>query len=505
MKLTWHIVLKDLRRLWPWLALLVGATLTRYALGWHLEHHPRPGPILLERSAIAEGILLGLQLLIGALFAAQVIHEDTTNSDRAFWVTRPISGLKLLAAKILTLLATLGLLPLLAVLGWWFLHDFRACEIAAALPEFTVRQSALIAASFGVAVFTRTTTGFILTAIATVIVLWIQTNIYARWTTPEPPPSIVGTHAALYLILAAAAIIACAYLKYTRRRSLAPRVILFSTVLTGNAIGAFWIADLTPLVNPGPQEPAIASPITIRPFASPELSKNAAATFFAFSHIPPDHLLDIRHISTRLIGKDASRPIAFSSLGLSPIHTATAQQTHDPRRAPTQYAYRFSFAPFSVTAIELTPHIIIRRVETVAELPLELGASQQTGPYRTRITAISSHSTYRSVNLLSVLPAHLCSPGTGLSEPQSNLLLSTGVSRKPFRTRRIFLTGNHRLPLDHATQQWSLQIDQVRHVLDNFHYTPIADADPALDRLVHATYPLLGEFKRTLTTTVALP
>lgn len=500
MSLIWHITKKDLRHLWPWLALVTATILARYALGWHVEHHASPGPILLQRSETAEIVLLCLQLFISALFAAQLIHDDTANSDRAFWITRPIHGLRLVAAKILTLLLTLGFVPLITVFLWWHLHDFRFAEISAALPEFAARQTALIVCSFTIAIFTRTLGGFLLTAIAATVALWLLIAADTRWTA-SVPFTLGITHTILCLTLAAFAIGACTFLKYRRQNPRLPAAIMGLALFIGSAIAAWWPFDLVAPFQSMPTEPPAAAAITPRFRSTPSLRGQSAVFDFGFAFIPADHRAEIRSLKIRLRNENSTTDIPYASFGLSPVYEAIKEKTVDPRAAPNRFTYRVALPEIStpVTSLDFIARTSLRREETVADIPIATGAQAHAGPYTTRITFVhvTTHP-YRSVNVLSTLPARL-SPADGISETQAALRASDSIAGSgPIRrTRRLFLTGSNAQPIDAMVRQDSLQIDHVRYVFENFHYKP--GADSINDHLVHVTYPLLGHFERALT------
>lgn len=110
MKLIWHLVKADLRHLrWPlviW-ALAVGVNLAcnAYQLTLPARIH---WPLVLADflNLVSTVTRWGLTVVM----AAQVILADPLRGSTAFWLTRPIAGGRLLAAKLLVL-AALSLLP----------------------------------------------------------------------------------------------------------------------------------------------------------------------------------------------------------------------------------------------------------------------------------------------------------------------------------------------------------------------------------------------------------
>jgi len=135
MKLVWHIVKKDLRALrWP---LVVWVALIAAKLG--------VGLILLTSNATADlqlfNLLNGLARILailevlGVVLVAALIHQDMLVGSTAFWATRPISGGRLLTAKLLGLGIIFGLIPILVTLPWWLACHLGLWDIAGAAVE----------------------------------------------------------------------------------------------------------------------------------------------------------------------------------------------------------------------------------------------------------------------------------------------------------------------------------------------------------------------------------
>jgi hypothetical protein len=119
MRLTWHIIAKDLRQ-------------DKWALGFWLllfGLHFGVGAAFLEAdSTDLEGIdvlrwgnilLTIFEFAIGYLLALRLVQADDLAGTRMFWITRPISGGRLLTAKAAALFGVFGLLPVLLWLPWW--------------------------------------------------------------------------------------------------------------------------------------------------------------------------------------------------------------------------------------------------------------------------------------------------------------------------------------------------------------------------------------------------
>ncbi len=133
MKLVWHIFQKDVRRLRLPLFLWGAVYLLHYVVFLQLRAgdngRPRPPrPDAFSPESYLQW-LWGLELLAAWILVPQFIQDDSLTGDRAFWRTRPISGGRLLAAKLLGLGVLLGGGSTLLLLPWWIDLGFGAVEI----------------------------------------------------------------------------------------------------------------------------------------------------------------------------------------------------------------------------------------------------------------------------------------------------------------------------------------------------------------------------------------
>ncbi len=145
MNLIWHIVKKDLRALkWP---LLVWTLLIVAKLGVGVAMLTAVGTVNADwfanwfaRMDTFSKVLAGLECVSFVLVAA-VVHEDLLVGTTAFWMTRPISGARLLCAKILGIGLIFFVLPVIVTLPWWLGCGFGPREIAWAALETIVVQA----------------------------------------------------------------------------------------------------------------------------------------------------------------------------------------------------------------------------------------------------------------------------------------------------------------------------------------------------------------------------
>jgi hypothetical protein len=140
MSLTWHIVRKDLYRLRWVLLLWVVAIAARLVFASIQSSLDGEGSIPFQRAAWAFGMIfvpvIGFSLVMG------VQDDDPVSDADAFWVTRPISGGRLLSAKAIVL-AALCAVPALVTAPYWLSHGYSLTQIRRAAELTTEWQVAI--------------------------------------------------------------------------------------------------------------------------------------------------------------------------------------------------------------------------------------------------------------------------------------------------------------------------------------------------------------------------
>jgi hypothetical protein len=148
MNLIWHIIKKDARRdrgaLAVWALLFVG----QIALG--AVARVRHGANLTDFQ-MANAVMIFLQVVMGYILVARLVHADPLLGTSSFWPTRPISARRLLAAKALGAVLLFGLLPVLLLLPWWLYCRFGGQDIWWTAVETVGWQFLMIAPAFLVA------------------------------------------------------------------------------------------------------------------------------------------------------------------------------------------------------------------------------------------------------------------------------------------------------------------------------------------------------------------
>ena len=150
MKLVLHIVRKDFLRLRWWLGLWGLVLAAKFGLGFYLALGT-PFPAIEDVSLRAFGnwspfamILAAVDAIMTFLIAALLVQEDGLVESNAFWLTRPVSGRRLLAAKVTGAGAMLGLPLLVLGLPWWLTCGFGGGQIVVAATEALAVQTVIV-------------------------------------------------------------------------------------------------------------------------------------------------------------------------------------------------------------------------------------------------------------------------------------------------------------------------------------------------------------------------
>jgi hypothetical protein len=110
--MMWRIFKKDLRQLWPLVAVVAIAHLTNAALWFALGHFKEPQGLVIVAQVFSFAILLGLVALI-----TSAVQQDVLPGVSQDWLVRPIRRSDLLRAKLLFVLVAVHCPMLLADLA----------------------------------------------------------------------------------------------------------------------------------------------------------------------------------------------------------------------------------------------------------------------------------------------------------------------------------------------------------------------------------------------------
>jgi hypothetical protein len=161
MKLTWHIVLKDLRRLRIPISVWMLSYVAQFLVGARLLSGSVTMASGFQSTMEACGGLNLIQFVVGFLLIPELIFEDALVDASAFWPTRPISGGRLLGAKLVACAILFGLLPILVSLPWWLSCGFGGGEMLHAALHSLGYQFLLVSLGLLIASVTATYPRFI--------------------------------------------------------------------------------------------------------------------------------------------------------------------------------------------------------------------------------------------------------------------------------------------------------------------------------------------------------
>ena len=178
MKLTLHIVRKDLVRMRAWIACWVALLLAPIGVGVLFIRTDWFSGVNWDLSEVL-AIVTGVEVLFGYLLTILVIQEDGVVGTREFWKTRPISGARLVVAKFISLIVVVGLVPVLVMLPWWRWCGFGVQQIAAASSETIMILILAMLPAAAVAVLTDSLARALLWTVGAIAVLFFAVFVFA--------------------------------------------------------------------------------------------------------------------------------------------------------------------------------------------------------------------------------------------------------------------------------------------------------------------------------------
>ncbi|HEX3746368.1 MAG TPA: hypothetical protein VHW09_20665 [Bryobacteraceae bacterium] len=239
MRLALHIFKKDVRRLWPGIAI---ALLVQAAAAW---------VDAVGATAVPAGVLL---MITWATLLVLAVHEDPLVGDRQFWITRPGRWRVLLGAKLLFAVAVVHVPLLVADIVVLAARGFRPWEwVARLLTEQLLAAAVVTLPAIALAAVLR---NFAHLALAVIAIAGL--SALAANGTPE---SYGWLHAAETLVVlvttvACAAAVVMIWWQFARRRTWASRLVGIAGVLVGALMWVFlppiFLARVRAAANPAP-------------------------------------------------------------------------------------------------------------------------------------------------------------------------------------------------------------------------------------------------------------
>ena len=155
MKLIWHIVRKDARRLWLPLTLWAVLMTAQHGIEWRALHVVTEDKTWEGRLKLYAVLLELLGVLTGYVLTAALVMEDPPTGTTVFWLTRPMSGARVLGAKLLGCGVLVLVPPVLLALPWWGMAGDTGTEIFRLTRELLRWQVWAAGSAVAVAAFTR--------------------------------------------------------------------------------------------------------------------------------------------------------------------------------------------------------------------------------------------------------------------------------------------------------------------------------------------------------------
>jgi hypothetical protein len=333
MKLTWHIVRKDLRRMRGWLLAWSAVSALPILLGLGvLAHNPLAAP---EPDDVATYrlVLAGLEVAVGFLLTVVLLQEDAVIGDRQWWLTRPVGRGRLLLAKALGALVCVGLVPIAVSLPWWWWCGLGAGDVCAASGDLLLRAGWIVLPAALIASVTDSVARAVLW---TLVVLAAVVAVAAVWVSGSPGATELA-QLRFAALLATALVgleiaVAVAWVFLKRKRSWALSSLLPVALVSWYgcaAAGWFWVKRDRAEENPARaadlavtfEHAWAAPPRTLRTFgprSGPPEMRQQVTTSFGVDRGAGGRFVTLRAESLRWIWPDLTLARSPSTLSWHP-------------------------------------------------------------------------------------------------------------------------------------------------------------------------------------------
>lgn len=263
MSLTWHIVRKDLYRL-RWVILLwVVAMAGELALAAIQATLDLEGHQLFFMASWTFGNVFIPVFGFGLVMGVQ--DDDPVTEGDAFWMTRPITGGRLLSAKALVLVL-FCIVPLAVTIPFWLSHDFGLDALGRSSLQVLWRQAliSLLAVPFAVisssgASFVRNT----LVGAVALIGLVLLHRLIQGDARPGTPDAVLVSRGWIILAVWVVSAGAMALNQYLRHRTRLSVAIFVSAACACFAVSKWWDASAPLMVGAGASAATEAAPVML--------------------------------------------------------------------------------------------------------------------------------------------------------------------------------------------------------------------------------------------------
>jgi hypothetical protein len=310
--MIWHVFRKDLRLLWPLVALVAAVQFANAAFFLVLGHFGEPRELAMIAQLFSNAVPLGMAALTVA-----AVHQDAVPGDRQDWLVRPIRRRDLIFAKLMFVLIAVHGPMLLADLahgmatGFAFRDALPAAASRGALMLLSVSLPALALAAM-TSTLVEFIGGALVIGLALAVMLFVAN---AEGALPLLAGGLNWMITALWSAVALAAAVVVIPLQYFRRAT---------TLARGLALGAALSAVISTFIPWAPafsvqqwlsSDPAAAEAVAVT--FDPDLGKsviepggrnppNAMWVPLRVSGLAPESLVISDRADVRIIGRDGT-------------------------------------------------------------------------------------------------------------------------------------------------------------------------------------------------------
>ncbi len=450
MNLTLHLVAWDLRCLRSYVGLWLGLVVLQAALivsfiglpdQFYSPDAGFPSKVREVLLALFAWLVAVLKICLLAVLVARLVHKDPTVGDTAFWLSRPLSRVRLLAGKSLFLLLAVILPSLLVEAVLLLICGVTPQDTLRSVPQILLLTLLAVALPAMLAAVATNLARTSLLAVLVSLGLAVLVTLLLAWRTIRRALASdfvsdfgIGPPGAA-LVLVATALIVIAH-QYLTRRTVGSRVLLFSGVALSAWFLASWglhtmIRGAVPTDDQGIPDAAgtgagierpsltlararVADPRFGPPFGAAEAGSILLKGTIALDPLPPGVVATPVQISARLrsrVGASVSTPFfsrrrewrAVPSNSLKP----PIDQGDDAllARLPRDEVWLFRLSESDYERYRGVPLVysgevtlLVRRAE-FATLPLVEGARLARGSDHARILGIGMRRGSLSVRL----------------------------------------------------------------------------------------------------------
>ncbi|MEO6006041.1 MAG: hypothetical protein ABIZ04_06115 [Opitutus sp.] len=199
-----------------------------------------------ETAAMFQGaakvMIFGVVPLIQVGLLMGLLHDDSVVALDVFWLTRPISGVELLAAKALGWMM-IGIVPVAVSVPFWLTHDFGWAQIGAAAQQALRAHFLIAVVALPFAMMSVSGSKFVMSLIVAGGGILLFSLVLQLGTTPGEegvPRALIQTRAWLACWIWIATALTVAANQFLRRRTRTSRALLAVAVVGVLFIVACW-------------------------------------------------------------------------------------------------------------------------------------------------------------------------------------------------------------------------------------------------------------------------